>query len=57
MEQILQTVAHNFEYMGSQNGVPILALEHSYCSDLQMTPCQCWLFLAISGHFFLVKSA
>ncbi len=34
-----------------------MALEHSYCSDPQMTPRQCWLFLAVSGHFFLVKSA
>ncbi len=27
MERILQTVAHNFDYMGSQHCVPIVALD------------------------------
>ncbi len=45
-------MAHNFEYMGWQYWVPIVALEHSNCSDPQMTPRQCCLFLAVSGHFF-----
>ncbi len=50
-------MAHNFQYVGSQYRVPIVALEHSNCSDPKMTPCKHWLFLAISDHFFLVKSA
>ncbi len=55
MERILQAVAHNFEYMGWQHWVTIVALEHSNCSDPQMTPCQCWLVWVIFGHFFWWK--